>query len=145
VKRLKYFGLTGGVVSLLLVAGANTAAWANGGDFFAELSSKWGDPIAGTPFFGWVRDGRGKALAGVEVTAISPPDPSFSYREEVTVISDKLGHFQIQGFGLGVNAKDVVIDCAKAGYRVIMRDRRVLRSRPDAPVEVDFKIDNTNP
>ncbi len=124
-----------------MIAAANTPAWANGGDFFAELSTSWGDPAAGTPFFGWVRDIHGKPLPEVEVTATSPVDPTGTYREQVTVVSDRNGHFRIPGFGLGVTAKDIVIECAKAHYIVIAHDRRALRSRPDAPVEVDFKMD----
>jgi hypothetical protein len=34
----------------------------------------------------------------------------------------------------------VLIECAKAGYRTISQDRRILRSMPKAPVEVDCKM-----
>ena len=39
-----------------------------------------------------------------------------------------------------LNGLRIVIDCAKAGYRAVAQDRRVLRSLPKAPIEVDCKL-----
>ena len=45
-------------------------ASANGGDFFNELAESWGANVdTGTPFFGFVRDERGRAIPRAIVTA----------------------------------------------------------------------------
>ena len=65
--------------------------------------------------------------------------------QAVTIISDNLGHYKIPGLGKEVNAKTVLIECAKAGYRTIAQDKRVLRSLPKAPIEVDCKMQAMTP
>ena len=113
-------------------------AFANGGDFFNELSESWGaNSDTGTPYFGYVRDARGKAIARAIVTATVQDGAD---GQSVTIISDNLGHYRIPGLGKDVDPKKVVIDCAKAGYRAIAQDRRVMRSMPKAPVEVNCKL-----
>jgi hypothetical protein len=116
-------------------------ALANGGDFFNELSESWGaNTDTGVPYFGWVRDAKGKPIARAIVTATITNGAD---GQSVTIISDNLGHYKIPGLGKEVNPKDVVIDCAKAGYRAVGQDRRVLRSLPKAPIEVDCKLAST--
>jgi hypothetical protein len=113
-------------------------AFANGGDFFNELSESWGaNSDTGTPYFGYVRDARGKAIARAIVTATVQDGAD---GQSVTIISDNLGHYRIPGLGKDVDPKKVVIDCAKAGYRAIAQDRRTMRSMPKAPVEVNCKL-----
>src|SRR6202795_476330 len=123
----------GGVALLGLAASAalSVPAFANGGDFFNELSESWGaNSDTGVPFFGWVRDVKGKAIprAIVTATVVGGVDG-----QAVTIISDNLGHYKIPGLGKEVNAKTVLIECAKAGYRTIAQARRVLPSLPKAP------------
>src|SRR5258705_2400578 len=49
-------------------------AFANGGDFFNELSESWGaNSDTGTPYFGYFRDAEGQAIARAIVTA-NPQD-----------------------------------------------------------------------
>jgi hypothetical protein len=130
----------GGIAGLAIAASvaATMPAFANGGDFFNELSESWGSNAdTGVPFFGWVRDTKGKAIARAIVTATVQNGPD---GQSVTIISDNLGHYKIPGLGKDINAKDIVIDCAKAGYRAVAQDRRVLRSLPKAPIEVDCKL-----
>ena len=50
-----------------------------------------------------------------------------------------------QGLGKEVDPKTVLIECAKAGYRTMSQDRRVLRTMPKAPVEVDCKLQSMAP
>jgi len=129
----------------LLCAGAALAfvlgaapAFANGGDFFNELSESWGANVdTGTPYFGYVRDARGRAIPRAIVTATVQDGPD---GQSVTIISDNLGHYRIPGMGKDVDAKKVVIDCAKAGYRTVAQERRVMRTMPKAPVEVNCKL-----
>ena len=118
-------------------------AAANGGDFFNELSESWGANVdTGTPFFGFVRDVRGRPIPRAIVTATVQRGLD---GESVTIISDNLGHYKIPGLGKEVDPKKVVIECAKAGYRTISQDRRVLRTMPKAPVEVDCKMQSAAP
>ena len=138
--RAKSLLIMGGIAGLALAASSlmSGPALANGGDFFNELSQSWGANIdTGTPFFGWVRDTQGRAIARAIVTATVQDGPD---GEAVTIISDNLGHYRIPGLGKDVNPKKVVIECAKVGYREMAQDRRVLRTAPKAPIEVDCKL-----
>jgi len=144
MKRTSLIGM-GGIAVLGFAASALTSlpALANGGDFFNELSESWGaNSDTGTPFFGWVRDVKGKPIprAIVTATVVGGVDG-----QAVTIISDNLGHYKIPGLGKDVNAKTVLIECAKAGYRTIAQDRRVLRTMPKAPIEVDCKLQSAAP
>src|SRR5262245_8065967 len=113
-------------------------ASANGGDFFNELAESWGSNVdTGTPFFGFVRDQRGRAIPRAIVTATVQRGLD---GESVTIISDNLGHYRIPGLGKDILAKDIVIECAKAGYRAVQQDRRVMRTMPKAPVEVNCRL-----
>ena len=129
-----------GLAGLAFAAGtlASLPALANGGDFFNELSESWGaNSDTGVPYFGWVRDTKGKPIARAIVTATVQNGAD---GQSVTIISDNLGHYKIPGLGKDVNPKNVVIDCAKAGFRPVSQDRRVLRTLPKAPIEVDCKL-----
>ena len=142
--KAKLIGL-GGIAILGFAASAlfSLPAMANGGDFFNELSESWGaNSDTGVPYFGYVRDARGKAIPRAIVTATVQDGPD---GQSVTIISDNLGHYRIPGLGKDVDPKKVVIDCAKAGYRAIAQDRRTLRTMPKAPVEVDCKLQSMAP
>ncbi len=143
MNRTKSLLLAGGIAALALAASATLPAFANGGDFFNELSESWGaNADTGVPFFGWVRDAKGKAIARAIVTATVQNGPD---GEAVTIITDNLGHFRIPGLGKEINPKDVVVECAKVGYRAIAQDRRVMRTLPKAPIEVDCKLQQQPP
>src|SRR5216684_3962595 len=127
--KAKLIGL-GGIAILGFAASAlfSLPAMANGGDFFNELSESWGaNADTGVPFFGWVRDAKGKAIPRAIVTATVQNGAD---GEAVTIITDNLGHFRIPGLGKEINPKDVVVECAKVGYRAIAQDRRVMRTLP---------------
>jgi hypothetical protein len=128
-----------GIAALAIAASAlSLPAFANGGDFFQELSESWGaNADTGIPYFGVVRDVRGKPIPRAMVTATVQQGPD---AQAVTIISDNLGHYRIPGLGKDIDPKKVVIECAKAGYRAVALDRRVLRSVPKAPVEVNCKM-----
>jgi len=139
MKMKTLIGMSGiAVLGFAASALVSVPALANGGDFFNELSESWGNNVdTGVPYFGWVRDAKGKAIARAIVTATVLDGAD---GQAVTIISDNLGHYRIPGLGVGVDPKKVVIECAKAGYRTIAQDRRVMRSMPKAPVEVDCKL-----
>jgi hypothetical protein len=144
MKMKSWIGMSS-VAALGLAASAfvSLPAFANGGDFFNELSESWGaNSDTGVPFFGWVRDSKGKAIprAIVTATVVGGVDG-----EAVTIISDNLGHFKIPGLGKDVDPKKVLVECAKAGYRTLSMDRRIMRTLPKAPVEVDCKMQAAAP
>lgn len=129
--RAKWLGLTG---LALVVAGASCPAFANGGDFFEELSATWSaanNSDEGVSYFGFVRDNRGKLIANASISATTPSGSSF------VVQADKMGHYRIPGFSKSVDATKVVVTCSKPGYRLVSRDKRILRGSPKAPIETD--------
>ena len=119
-------GLTAGLVF-------SAPVLANGGDFFEELSASWGtmDANAGLPFFGLVRDARGKGIPGAAVSASTQMGSTFF------VTADSRGHYRIPGFKRDIDPKTITINCAKSGYKLVSKDRRVMRNNPNAPIEVN--------
>jgi Carboxypeptidase regulatory-like domain len=108
-------------------------AFANGGDFFEELSASWSliDSDSGLPFFGFVRDSRGKGIEKASVMATTPSGSNF------VVQADKMGRYRIPGFAKSVDAKKVQITCSKPGYKLVARDRRVQRGAANTPIETN--------
>jgi hypothetical protein len=115
-------------VSLVLCVPAS----ANGGDFFEELSATWqNNSDDGLPYFGFVRDAKGKLIPSATVTATTASGSSF------VVQADNMGHYRIPGFSKSVDPKRVQVTCSKPGYRLVARDRRVLRGATNVPIETD--------
>ena len=128
----------GGIGGFALAAVAlGTPALANGGDFFEELQLHWGGvkPDSGSPYFGFVRDSRGKFVQGATVTAMIKPNGS-----SMSIQTNVLGHFTIQGFSKSVNPDNVVVSCAKQGFKQANVVRRQYKDRPLAPVEVQCTL-----
>jgi len=121
-----------GLILTLAVAGA-VPAFANGGDFFEELSATWSAANAdsGLPYFGFIKDTKGKSIANATVAATTPSGSTF------VVQADNMGHYKIPGFSKSVDAKQVHVTCSKVGYKLIARDRRIMRSAPNAPIETN--------
>jgi hypothetical protein len=128
-------GLHAGVwIAAILIAGVSLRpALANGGDFFEELSASWGQPDsdAGLPYFGFIKDTHGKIVPSATVSATTANGSSF------VVQADGMGHYKIPGFSKSVDATKVKVTCSKVGYRLVTRDRRILRGAPKAPIETD--------
>ena len=123
-----------GVLACALMANATVSspAFANGGDFFEEMMANFHDNSDdGVPYFGFVRDSKGKVIPEATISAKTPTGSTF------VVQADSRGHYRIPGFSKRVDASKVVITCSKEGYRLLARDRRVMRSRPNAPVETN--------
>ncbi len=120
---------------VVLAAGlfGSAPAFANGGDFFEELSATWNsaNADAGVPFFGVIRDKSGKVIPNASVKATTASGSSF------VVQADARGHYRIPGFSKSVDAKRVQITCSKRGYALIARDRRILRGSATAPIETN--------
>jgi hypothetical protein len=123
--------------AMLAGVALGTPALANGGDFFEELQLHWGGvkPDSGSPYFGFVRDTRGKFVQGATVTAMIKPNGS-----SMSMQTNVLGHFTIQGFNKSVNPDNVVVSCAKQGFKQTNVVRRQYKDRPLAPVEVQCTL-----
>jgi len=107
-------------------------ALANGGDFFEEMMANFHtNSDDGVPYFGFVRDSKGKMIPNATITATTPTGSSF------VVQGDAKGHYRIPGFAKRVDAKKVHVTCSKVGYKLVARDRRLLRGAPNAPVETN--------
>ena len=122
-------------IAVTLVAAsllASVPAFANGGDFFEELSATWqNNSDEGMPYFGFVKDSKGKLVPNASVTATTASGSSF------VVQADNMGHYKIPGFSKSVDPKRVQVTCSKPGYRLVARDRRVLRGATNVPIETD--------
>ena len=119
-------------VALAAALLASAPAFANGGDFFEELSATWqSNSDDGVPYFGFVRDAKGKLIPNATVTATTASGSSF------VVQADNMGHYRIPGFSKSVDPKRVQVTCSKPGYTLISRDRRLLRGATHAPIETD--------
>jgi hypothetical protein len=107
-------------------------AFANGGDFFEELAASFHDNSDdGVPYFGFVRDTQGKLLSSASIMATTPNGSSF------IVQADNHGRYRIPGFSKAVDATKVQITCSKPGYKLITKDRRIMRGRANAPIETN--------
>lgn len=120
-------------LTVMLSLAAAAPALANGGDFFEELSATWSGANAdeGVPFFGFAKDTRGKYLAGVSIAATTATGSSF------VVQTDNMGRYKIPGFSKAVDAKRVQVTCSKSGYKLIARDRRMMRGNANVPIETN--------
>ncbi len=127
--RAKVLLCTAAFASLVV----GSPAFANGGDFFEELNASWGQQNSddGVPYFGFVRDSKGKTIPNASITATTASGSSF------VVQADNMGHYRIPGFSKSVDAKRVQVTCSKTGYRLVSRDRRVLRGAPNGPIETN--------
>lgn len=122
----------GGAFALAVGLAFSSPALANGGDFFEEMMANMqNNSDEGVPYFGFVRDSKGKSIPEATVTATTPTGSSF------VVQADIRGHYRIAGFSKRVDAKKVQITCAKVGYKLVARDRRLLRGVVNAPIETN--------
>jgi hypothetical protein len=119
--------------ALAAVLAGSTPALANGGDFFEELSSSWNQNRSddGLPYFGVVRDSKGKTIPNATITATTPSGSSF------VVQADNMGHYRIPGFSKRVDATKVQVSCSKTGYKLVARDRRIFRGAANVPIETN--------
>jgi hypothetical protein len=85
----------------------------------------------GLRIFGFVRDVDGPGIADAKVTA------EVKGRGAVVVHTDILGIFKIPGLGKDINPDDVVISCAKDGYKQARVERRPHPAGSTDPIEVE--------
>ena len=123
-----------GAISIAALAFSIPPAAANGGDFFEELALHGlrENPDMGSPYFGFVRDARGRGVndatlvASVKITG-----------ETKTVETNILGHYTLDGFDNSISSDDVEIRCEKDGFTQVRVERRVMQDRTLQPVEAN--------
>jgi hypothetical protein len=136
VRQSKISGLGAGIVVATLALGA-APALANGGDFFEELAlhGLQANPNMGSPYFGFIRDARGRGVNGATLVATVK-----SSGETKTVRTNILGHYTLDGFNKAVSSDDVEITCEKDGFEQVRVERRVMQDRTLQPVEANCTL-----
>jgi len=99
-----------------------------GGVGFGEDDANSGDD--GPSYFGFVREVDGPGVADAKVTA------ALKDRGALVTRTDIMGVYKIPGFGKDINPDDIVISCAKDGYK----QANVVR-RPNAPGDMKDPIE----
>lgn len=84
----------------------------------------------GPSFFGFVREVDGPGVADAKVTATLDKHGALVTRTDI------MGVYKIPGFGKDVDPKDIVISCAKDGYKEASVERRP-PSDPKDPIEIE--------
>jgi hypothetical protein len=108
-RRIPMIGLlTLGTTALVALTFLPVAARAGGVNFTDEDVSPADD---GPSYFGFVREVNGPGVADAEVTA------SLKQGGAIATRTDILGVYKIPGFAKEINPDDVVISCAKKGYK----------------------------
>ena len=136
MKRSKISGLCAGVAITAIMFGA-APALANGGDFFEELAlhGLQANPNMGSPYFGFIRDARGRGINGATLVATVKTSGVSQ-----TVRTNILGHYTLDGFDKSVASVDVEISCEKDGFEQVRIERRVMEDRVLQPVEVNCTL-----
>jgi hypothetical protein len=136
MKNRTITGLFAGAAMAALAFGA-APALANGGDFFEELAlhGLQANPNMGSPYFGFVRDARGKGINRATLTATVK-----STGETKTATTNILGHYTLDGFDKSVSSDDVEITCEKEGFVQARIERRVMEDRTLQPVEANCTL-----
>lgn len=116
------FGLAPLLVLVLVLGLAR--AWAGGADIRDEKDL--------VPYFGFVRDGGGNAVADAKVTAEFKTSGV-----KLITRTDATGAYTIYGLRKDTDPKTVEITCAKDGFRYDKNERRDPDVKPGQPVETD--------
>jgi len=94
------------------------------------------DQDEGIVFFGFVKDAKGAPIAQAKVTATMKSGNSF------IVQTTSAGLYRLPTFNKDINPADVVIACAKEGYRQTRVIRRpVAKTNPPKPVETECRME----
>jgi hypothetical protein len=112
-----------------LAVAALRPALAGGIGFSDEDMNTGGD---GPSFFGFVRLVDGPGIADAKVTA------ELKNRGALVTRTDIMGVYKIPGFGKDINPDDVIISCAKDGYKQasVLRQPHAAGDTND-PVEIE--------
>jgi hypothetical protein len=131
--RLKYsLRRVGCITCLALGMGAFSGAWAGGGINDEPQHSE----DEGPSYFGFVKDARGVGIQGAKVTVKVKNGIAY------VMHTDARGIYRIRGLGKEINPADVMISCARDGYRQVRIFRRpIQRGKPVKAVETECRMD----
>src|SRR5262245_46255254 len=107
-------------------------AWSGGDSFGPDDHS----PDEGPAYFGFVKDARGTPIRDAKVSA--------SYKNSLTLVTrtNAIGAYKVRGFKKEIHPDDVVISCAKEGYKQLRVVRRPLvKGRPVKSVETECRLE----
>jgi hypothetical protein len=99
-----------------------------GGVGFGEDDANSGED--GPSYFGFVREVDGPGVADAKVTA------ALKDRGALVTRTDIMGVYKIPGFGKDINPDDIVITCAKDGYKPANVVRQPRHDDKD-PIEIE--------
>jgi len=123
-------GAAGAALFLALTLGGLTAARGGGQMTFGDDTNTSAND--GPPFFGFIRDAGGAAVGDARVTATVKSGGA------LVTTSNGIGVYKISGFAKSIKPDDIVISCAKDGYK---QANIVRRPNPPGdttdPIEVD--------
>ena len=96
-------------------------------------------PDEGLVFFGFVKDGRGAPIASAKVTATMKGGDTF------IVQTTAAGLYRLPTFKKEINPADVVITCAKEGYKQtrVIRRQATKADPPGKPVETECRMERS--
>jgi hypothetical protein len=101
-----------------------------------ELGMHDEDQDEGIVFFGFVKDARGAPIGGAKVTATMKSGNTFIVQTTAN------GQYRLPTFNKDMNPADVVIACAKEGYKQTRTIRRpIAKSKPPKPVETECRME----
>ena len=112
---------------VVLLLGGLTAARGGGQMTFGDDTNTSAND--GPPFFGFVRDADGAAVGDARVTATVKSGGA------LVTTSNSIGVYKIAGFAKSINPNDIVISCAKDGYK-----QASVARRPNAPGDMKDPI-----
>ncbi|HEY1286736.1 MAG TPA: carboxypeptidase-like regulatory domain-containing protein [Burkholderiales bacterium] len=113
------------------VAIASAGAMAGG-----EMGGADEHPDEGLIFFGYVKDARGAPISGAKVTATMKSGNTFIVQTSAT------GLYRLPTFSYQINPAEVVIACAKEGYKQTRVIRRpIAKANPPKPVETECRME----
>lgn len=132
MRRLRGAWRCPALLVVLTLAGFGTACAGGQMTFGDDTNTSAND---GPPFFGFVRDTAGAGVADARVTATVQSGGA------VVTTTNSLGIYKFAGFAKSINPDDVVISCAKAGYKQadVMRRPNGAGDMKD-PIEVDCSL-----
>ncbi|HZE11425.1 MAG TPA: hypothetical protein VE034_07565 [Burkholderiales bacterium] len=128
---MKLFRPASFLVHLALLAGSPAAL--AGGEMLGDLDDHHDE---GPSFFGFVKDGRGVPVPDAKVTA--------NVKNGIALITrtTAAGLYKFAGFSKQINPSDVVISCAKDGYKQTRVIRRPTpKAEPIKAVETECRLE----
>jgi len=135
MKRRDHAGLPLRVLRLLACLALFTVAPGAYAGSDAADGHEENNPDEGPPFWGFVKDEKGVPVRDAKVSA--------SYKNSLTLVTrtSATGSYRVRGFKKDINISDIVISCAKDGYKQVRVFRRPPpKGKPIKSVETECRL-----